>query len=116
MFFNFRPCLAPQANPKAYRRSVFLIPLDRADDRSLSKPDASSAEVRTPTDLAEDFPMDILVIASRLKAYIQARSGMNTSDAVLPILSDRLRTLCDAAIRSAHEAERKTVLERDFSG
>ncbi len=57
---------------------------------------------------------EILVVASRLKAYVRARSGMNTSDAVLEVLSDRLRALCDQAIDRAGQAGRKTVLDRDF--
>jgi len=88
----------------------------RAGDRLPAQPDAPHTEVRAPMGLAEDLPEEILVVASKLKAYIQARSGMSTSDAVLRVLSDRVRTLCDAAIRSAREAERKTVLDRDFSG
>jgi len=57
---------------------------------------------------------DILIVASKLKAYVRARSGMNTSDGVLRELSDRVRSLCDAAIRRAREEGRKTLLDRDF--
>jgi hypothetical protein len=32
----------------------------------------------------------------------------------MSVLSDRVRALCDEAIRSARRAERKTVLDRDF--
>lgn len=56
---------------------------------------------------------EILVVASRLKSYIRARAGYNTSDGVLPILSDALRRICDEAIRNARRAERQTVLDRD---
>jgi histone H3/H4 len=87
----------------------------RPGDSSFSKSPASNAEAPAYLELSEDFPVDVLVVASKLKEYIRKRSGMNTSDAVLSALSDRLRTLCDGAIRSAHEAERKTVLDRDFS-
>lgn len=87
----------------------------RVAERSSETP-TSNVSPPAPLELGEEFPVEILVVASRLKEYIQARSGMNTSDAVLRVLSDRLRALCDAAIRSAHNAERKTVLDRDFSG
>ena len=53
-------------------------------------------------------------MVSKLKAYVRARSGMNTSDAVMEVLSDRLRRLCDEAIRSAQRDGRRTVMERDF--
>ncbi len=64
---------------------------------------------------SKDLPVDILIVASKLKRYIRARSGMNTSDAVMGALSDIVRTLCDQAIRHAAEDERKTVMDRDFS-
>ena len=63
---------------------------------------------------APQEPEEILVVVSKLKAYVRARSGMNTSDAVAEVLSDRLRRLCDAAIKNAERDGRKTILERDF--
>jgi hypothetical protein len=62
----------------------------------------------------EAIPNDVLVVVSKLKAYIRARSGMNTSDGVTDVLSDRLRALCDQAIEQARAMGRKTVLDRDF--
>ncbi len=69
-----------------------------------------------PDDDAEDaaLPRDVLVVVSKLKAYVRARSTMNTSDGVVDVLSDHLRALCKAAIRSAATNSRKTVLARDF--
>lgn len=60
------------------------------------------------------LPRDILIVVSKLKAYVRARSGMNTSDAAMEVLSDHVRELCDAAIRHAASDGRKTVLPRDF--
>jgi len=57
---------------------------------------------------------ELLIVVSKLKAYVRERSGMNTSDAVMDLLSDRLRRLCDDAIRSAQRDGRRTVMERDF--
>lgn len=62
----------------------------------------------------EDLPEDVLVVVSKLKAYVKARSGMNTSDGVIDVLSARMRKLCDAAIEVARADGRKTVLDRDF--
>jgi histone H3/H4 len=39
---------------------------------------------------------------------------MNTSDAVMELLSDKLRALLDEAIRTAQRDGRRTVMERDF--
>jgi histone H3/H4 len=57
---------------------------------------------------------DTLVVASKLKAYIREKSGMNTSAAVVDVLSTKLRGLCDQAIERAKSDGRKTVMDRDF--
>lgn len=79
---------------------------------------APAAEPRpvaaAPTPSGEPIPHDVLVVVSKLKAYVRARSGMNTSDGVTEVLSDRMRNLCDRAIEHARAAGRKTVLDRDF--
>jgi hypothetical protein len=63
---------------------------------------------------APDVPREVLVVVSKLKAYIRARTGFNTSDAVAEVLSDHLRRLCDLAVDNATVDNRKTVLDRDF--
>jgi hypothetical protein len=62
----------------------------------------------------ESDAREVLIVVSKLKKYIRARSGMNTSDAVVPVLSDHLRRLCDEAIANATRDGRKTVMDRDF--
>lgn len=57
---------------------------------------------------------EVLVVASKVKAYIRNRSQMNTSGAVLEHLSGKIRALCDAAIQKAQADGRKTVMDRDF--
>jgi hypothetical protein len=57
---------------------------------------------------------EVLIVASRLKAYVLARSGFNTSDRVLEPLSEVVRLHCDRAIEKARAEGRKTVLDRDF--
>ena len=60
------------------------------------------------------LPKDTLVITKALKEYIRAASGLRTSDAVVDVLSEKLRDMCDRAIAKAEKDERKTVLDRDF--
>ena len=84
----------------------------RAPTSAASKSDAEPSSSSEP--LARDFPREVLIVASKLKSYVRARSGMNTSDAVMEALSDRVRALCDDAIRRALDDGRKTVLDRDF--
>jgi len=60
-------------------------------------------------------PKDTLVVTSKLKAYIKAKGGMNTSASVVDALSDLVRRTCDSAIESARRDGRKTVMDRDFN-
>ncbi|MEO7036336.1 MAG: hypothetical protein ABI548_20500 [Polyangiaceae bacterium] len=62
----------------------------------------------------EELPQDVLVVVSKMKAYVKARSGMNTSDGVTDVLSAKIRRMCDAAIEVANADGRKTVMDRDF--
>jgi histone H3/H4 len=57
---------------------------------------------------------ETLIVASKLKNYIRAKSGMNTSGAVIEVLSTKVRALCDQAIEAAKRDGRKTVMDRDF--
>jgi hypothetical protein len=61
-----------------------------------------------------DTSGEVLIVASRLKEYIRAKAGFNTSDRVLSPLSDMVRRLCDEAIRNASREGRTTVLDRDI--
>lgn len=61
----------------------------------------------------DDRPNDVIVIVAKVKEYVKARSGMNTSDAVAKVLSAHLRRVARAAIRKAGADDRKTVLDRD---
>lgn len=73
----------------------------------------ASAPNRAPSSSSQ-IPHDILIVASKLKDYIRARSEMNTSASVMDILSDIVRIECDRAIDNARREGRKTVLDRDF--
>jgi hypothetical protein len=64
--------------------------------------------------MAPERPAEVLIVASRLKDYVRAQSGFNTSDGVLSPLSDIVRRVCDEAIRNASREGRRTVLDRDI--
>jgi histone H3/H4 len=83
---------------------------ERTRRRRLAPP----ANIRPQQTDGQSASNEILIVASKLKAYIKARSGMNTSASVLDDLSDRVRDLCNEAIRNAAMAERRTVLDRDI--
>jgi hypothetical protein len=61
----------------------------------------------------EDVPREVLIVASRLKDYVRARSGYNTSDRVLAPLSDIVRQVVDQTIENARRDGRMTILDRD---
>jgi histone H3/H4 len=56
---------------------------------------------------------EVLVVSTRLKAYIHDRAGMSTSDKVFDVLSEHVRELLDQAIAAAARDGRKTVMDRD---
>ncbi|AZZ35814.1 hypothetical protein CIK05_03030 [Bdellovibrio sp. qaytius] len=83
-----------------------------APSRILVRPPLSGPAVVSAN--KSQTPQEVLIIASRLKEYIQARSEFNTSASVMDVLSDHVRILCDRAIDQARAEGRKTVLDRDF--
>jgi hypothetical protein len=98
-----REAWAEERTAPAHQESVDAA----AKQRRLVRPGSAPA----PTPPGAD---DVLIIASRLKDYIRAKSGYNTSDRVLLPLSEILRRVCDEAIRSAQREGRRTVLDRDI--
>ncbi len=59
-------------------------------------------------------PKDVLIVVSKLKAYVKAKHDCNTSGNVSDILSDYVRRLCDEACENARMDGRKTLMDRDF--
>lgn len=57
---------------------------------------------------------DVLVIASRLKEFINSQSEFNTSASVMDVLSDHIRHVAMQAIDNAREDGRKTVMDQDL--
>ncbi len=96
------------------------------DDDDAPKPAASArpSAIPRPSVFDDDsdgpplnengVPYDVLVVVSKLKSYVRARSGMNTSDTVMDVLSDYLRRICDEGIRRANREGRKTLMDRDL--
>jgi len=80
---------------------------DAGKQRRLVRPAGSSPPAAPGVD-------DVLIVASRLKDYIRAKSGYNTSDRVLGPLSAIVRRIVDEAIRNAQREGRRTVLDRDI--
>ena len=85
-------------------------------ERPTPAPRRIVVDARTPARIPPDpgLAADVLVVASKLKAYIRARSGMNTSESVLEEVSRIVREQADRAIEQARLEGRKTVMDRDF--
>jgi hypothetical protein len=84
--------------------------------RSSSRAEAGPTAAIPEAGGLSSAPREVLIVASRLKSYVKARSGYNTSDQVLEPLSEIVRHACDKAIRKAAQDGRKTVLGRDVPG
>ena len=95
-------------------RRVVTPPPSTAPRTSAAPPVASGAPRMEPTTGTSGVPRDVLVVVSKLKAYVRQTAGMNTSDDVVEPLSDRLRIWCDDAVERARADGRKTVMARDF--
>lgn len=59
---------------------------------------------------------EVMVVASKVKAFIKERGGMNTSSSVMEALSKVVEQECERAIENAKSEKRKTVMDRDFEG
>jgi len=94
--------------PRAPRRII------KAEKPSGASASPSAAAAAAPSTASADVDREVLIIASRLKAYIRDVSGFNTSERVLEPLSEIVREVCDRAIRTAASDERRTVLDRDI--
>ena len=92
-----------------------IAPKEAEAPASLSRIDSARIAPSNKTSALKPMPREILIVGSKLKDYIRARSDLNTSAAVLERLSDMVRLLCDHAIERAQNDHRKTVLDRDFS-
>ncbi|MEM9173622.1 MAG: hypothetical protein AAGC67_00160 [Myxococcota bacterium] len=103
----------PPAGTPAGKKTHDAKPARTARADAPTSASASSASTSTPTSASTSTDGEILVVASKLKAYVKERSGFNTSDRVLPVLSRALRSICDEAIEHARRAERQTVMDRD---
>lgn len=57
---------------------------------------------------------EILIVASKLKAYIKDKYDMNTAANVMEALSRDVRRLTDRAVEKARSEGRKTVMDRDY--
>jgi hypothetical protein len=84
---------------------------ERAVRRTIVPPNPPAAPAPRPA----AAPAEVLIVASKLKAYIRERSGMNTSDRVMDVLSAEVRRIAERAIEEARRNERRTVLDRDVS-
>lgn len=60
------------------------------------------------------IPRDILIVTSKLKAYVKAKHDLNTSGNVTDALSDIVRFHVDKACEKAKQDARKTLMDRDF--
>ncbi len=85
-------------------------PAPREPRRILAQPKPAAGRDEAPRG---DAPKEILIIGTRLKDYVRAISGFNTSDRALEPLSEIVREAVGEAVRNARAEGRRTVLDRD---
>lgn len=56
----------------------------------------------------------VLVVASKVKAYIKEKAALSTSSQAMDQLTVRVHQICFHAMESATKDKRKTVMDRDF--
>ncbi len=83
---------------------------EKAPRRFIVTPNETSSTTQTKSAV----PHDILIVASKLKDYVQKVHELNTSAAVMEKLSDLVRDLADEACAKAKQEGRKTLMDRDF--
>jgi histone H3/H4 len=89
--------------------------VQRAATATTPKTLAAHKEPRMSNEVPKE-QKDVLVVVSKVKAYIRASAGMNTSDAVTEALSELVRGACEQAVAKAKADGRKTVMARDIPG
>jgi hypothetical protein len=105
------PGAARPARPVDAARSR---PDPRQDPKARSEgPRGSSMTTPGRSSSSTAVPDEVLIVGSRLKDYVRALSGFNTSDRVFDVLSDHVRKIVERAIDNARADGRKTVLDRD---
>lgn len=57
---------------------------------------------------------EILVVASKIKSYIKTVGDMKCSSKFIEVLSQKVREVCDEAVKHARSDDRKTVLDKDL--
>ena len=76
-------------------------------------PSAGRRRLARPNE-PEPQEKEVLIVASRLRAYVTEKADMNTAADVLDALSDLVRAETDRAIERAREDGRRTVKGRDY--
>ncbi|MCG8588348.1 MAG: hypothetical protein MJE66_03580 [Proteobacteria bacterium] len=109
---NHREAWAEERTAPGQRETAAPAPTKstKTGVRRVVRPQAKPAPATSNTPV----PEEVLIVASRLKDYVRARSGFNTSERVLGPLSAIVRRACDEAIEAAARDGRKTVLDRDI--
>jgi hypothetical protein len=110
--------------PTAHHREAWAV--EKTAPRSLEPEEKAASQpgpgartgtrrlVRPQSPAPDPAAREVLIVASRLKSYVRARAGYNTSERVLGPLSDIVRRVCDQAIENARREGRMTVLDRDI--
>jgi histone H3/H4 len=66
------------------------------------------------TNTATETDAEVLVVVSKVKKFIRANSGLNTSQCAIDALSKKIAELCTQGANNARTDGRKTLMGRDI--
>jgi len=100
----------------------FFEPLNDDIRKALQDAIAHTKNTDRKTVMGRDFNFyvdkpeieEILVVASKVKAYVKETSELSTSKQCMEQLTVRVKKVCDDAAAHATSQKRKTVMDRDF--
>lgn len=101
----------------------FFEPLNKDIKSALDKAIEHTKSTDRKTVMGRDFNFyvdkpeleEILVVASKVKAFVKETSELSTSKQCMEQLTVRVKKVCDTAVQNATNAKRKTVMDKDFS-
>lgn len=97
------------------RKESFIAAASSTESSSEAIPRRILVQSKSSTPSSEASDNDeILIVASKLKAYIKEKYDMNTAASVMEALSREVRRLSDRACEKARSEGRKTVMDRDY--
>jgi hypothetical protein len=105
----------PVMNHKSAWAEEMRSPATAEEEKPRRRIIAGSSKAKNNTSNSSgNYPIDILIVASKLKNYVKEKHGLSTAGNVMDALSEVVRRATDEAVDKARAEGRKTLMDRDF--